>query len=260
MSTLYSYKAARLELDNALEEIRKVIEQAVNTAKNQAAAELLPVISNGVARDVAAWGFVSAYRERLHRDALIAFLSARAALVGLVRPQGSKTGSTQSVASRNRRAKGTGKRKPFPSDSHKRGVVQRTQGHRARYRLRWLGTFTKEFGKARGLPILALLESKRVGRPEVPRIWRNYRRRIARAKQLQKQRLATAARRKEKGWKPYPRNRKQDGPREGGWSNPVQWRSAPAVYGIAVAKVRAANIDFLRRESAKKRKAWEAAH
>ncbi len=260
MSTLYSYKAARLEFDQALTEIRKVIEQAVNTAKNQASSELLPVISNGVARDVAAWGFVSAYRERLHRDALIAFLSARAALVGLVRPQTSNRSTTSTVATRNRRAKKSGKRKAFPSDSHERGSYTRAKGHRARFRARWLGEFKKVNGKAKGLPKLAILEERKIGRPEVPRIWRNYRRRLVRARQLAGQRRATAQRRKEKGWKPYPRNRRQDRPREGGWSNPFQWRSAPAVYAIAVEKARKVNVEFIRAKAKRKRKIWEDAH
>ncbi len=261
MAKLVTYFYARQQLDAAVERLRLEVELTVEKMVQAGWRGFRE--NEEKTDDNAVRGMVAAYRECAHRQILLAWISGIAALVALVRPQTSGRSRVIPVSTRNRRAKKSGRRKAFPSDSHQRGEhggYERTQGHRARFRLRYLGTFTKAHGKARGLPKLALLEEQRKGRPEVPTLWRGYRRRVARAKQLEKQRAATAQRRQEKGWNAYPADRVQSRGRDTGWSNPFQWRSAPAVMGILRDKIHAANVDYLRRISAKKRKQWEDAH
>ncbi len=263
MGRLCTYADAREHLDDLIDELRAKVEQASNQARIAASDRLGDAISDATARERIAEGFVHAFRENLYRNLVLAQITGRAALVALVLPQTSKSGGKVAISTRNRYTRRTRKRKVFPSDSHKRGTEGsleapvRAKGKRARYRDRWLGTFKKTGGKARGLPKLAQLSSHRVGRPEVPRSWRVFKRKCARAKQLEKQRFYTAGKREESGWKPYPYPRKSAKPVKG-WSDTRGQR--PSSLTDKLREVRGGNLAYLRTLSARQRKKWEDAH
>ncbi len=218
--------------------------------------EVIPLLDD---RTIVVAGMVAAYYEKCQREILSSWVVARAALVSIIlrRPKG--RGKRRAVSTRNRTTRGTHKRKVFPSDSHLRGVngYERKKGERARYRDRYLGTFKKTGGKAKGLPKLGDLGAHRVGRPEVPRSWRVWKRKVARATQLEKQRTDTYGRRTALGRKPYPFPRKSKVPAKG-WSDLRGQK--PSSMTEKRAEVRLINLAHLRHVAEAKRRAWEAAH
>lgn len=258
MSSICTYAHARARLDDAIYRLRKTIEATV--VKMEAAA--WERVDGTFFTNDAIRGMAAGYQEAAHRLAYSAWLTGRAALVGLIRTQRTRLGKTVRVASRNARARGgSGKRKAFPSDGHARpqGKGARGKGKRARYSSRWIGTQKKINGVAKGLPKLASLSEHRVGRPEVPTAYRIFRRKLARGKQLEKARVKTAAKRKAKGWKSYPYPRKITGEAKG-WSDFSAIRYGANVLGLKIAEVRKINITHLRHETEARRKKWEAKH
>lgn len=257
MSAIAPYSWARRQLDSHVYKIRLAVEKGVERMVQAAWAKF----QDGGTRadDDAVRGMVAAYRESVHRQILLAHTCGIAALVALIRPQRKLTGKTRAVVTRNRRAKRTRTRKAFPSDSSKRGALNRYTKHRQKFRARWIGTWHKAGSRPDGLPKLAVLSEKKRGRPRLPDEVRQFTKKVARCRALKIARAITARKRKEKGWKTYPYPRKPVGEPQG-WSDYVHALKANATLAERVREVRRKNVEHLKRETEARRKAWDAAH
>ena len=248
MSKLITYFQARQLLDRAILNLRARLSASCVTAA--AAVDATDALNVEPFTGLSRMALIEPYRYAVALAVVRGWIVGRSALVGLVLPQrGGLNGATKKVSTRNRYTR-TGKPKPFPSDSPKVEHAAQAKGKRSHYVGKWISR------SKRKLPKLAMWGVNGPGRPSVPALWREYRKKKAKAAYLARKRYQTDLRREGKGWKPYAR--KDTGK---GWSDPQPFfAAADAQLRNAKNEARAYNEGQLATLEKLQRDKWKAAH